>query len=216
MEETHHEHEAHSGLLWHELLHHLPYAIFSVAISLVVLSFVSVSGHTSTADALFHNFHFLHIVFAATGTVITFMRFSRSVVKALLVGICAPAIFCSLSDAVLPYYGGRLLGMDMHWHLCFYSELRNVLPFLIVGVLNGFVMGKHHYSRLASFSVSSHFVHILVSSMAASMYLMAHGFDDMSAQIGTVFIFLIVAVLVPCTVSDVIVPLLFAGTDKRT
>ena len=81
------EHEGHSTSLVHELMHHLPYAIFSVALSLIVLSLIT---HVTSiwhgycqetqekADALFHNFHFLHIIFAATGTVITFLRFSKS------------------------------------------------------------------------------------------------------------------------------------------
>ena len=214
-----HEHEEHSNSLGHELLHHLPYAIFSVAVALVVLSLVD-SGSDSEqaldrADSLFHNFHFLHIVFASTGTVLTFLRFSSSVMTGFLIGIFSPALFCTLSDAILPYYGGRLLGVDMHWHVCFYSELPNVLPFLIVGVLNGVVMARHHYSKLATFSVGSHFIHILVSSLAASMYLLSHGFAHWSSQIGVVFLFLIVAVLVPCTVSDVVVPMLFAKAHKK-
>jgi hypothetical protein len=217
------EHEKHSGSLTHELLHHLPYAIFSVSFALILLSLVSHVGPAvidladtaQKADALFHNFHFLHIIFAATGTVITFLRFSNSFLKGLFVGIFSPAVFCTLSDAVLPYYGGRMLGVAMDWHVCFYSELPNVLPFLIIGVINGFVMARHHYSKLADFSVGSHFVHILVSSMAASFYLLSHGFVDWSARIGFVFLFLIVAVLVPCTVSDVVIPMLFAKAERR-
>lgn len=218
--ENDHEHEAHSSSLSEELLHHLPYAIFSVAASLIVLSFFTHIGgnldaFAERADALFHSFHFLHIVFASTGTVLTFLRFSSSVPQALLVGIISPILFCSLSDAILPYYGGRLLGVPMHWHLCFYSELNNVLPFLIVGIINGFVMAYHHYAKLLSFSIGSHFVHILVSSLASSFYLVAHGFYNWSHSIGYVFLFLIGAVLVPCTMSDVVVPMLFAKAHKR-
>ncbi len=213
-----HEHEAHDASLWHELMHHLPYAIFSVAFALCILSLLTYGGTsnesleavTDRADALFHNFHFLHIIFAATGTVVTYLRFSRMILPGLLMGIFSPAIFCTLSDAVIPYYGGRLLGVPMDWHICFYSELPNILPFLFTGILTGFVMGHHHYNKLGSFSVGSHFVHILISSVAASLYLLANGFFEWSHQIGYVFLFLIVAVLIPCTVSDVVVPMIFA------
>jgi hypothetical protein len=224
----HHEHEEHSGSLFDELVHHAPYAIFSVAASLILLSFMTgfmdpVDHHhhgtccsqTNVADSLFHSFHFLHILFASTGTVITYLRFSKNLFKGSLIGLISPAFFCTLSDAVLPYYGGRLLGIPMHWHVCFYSELANVLPFLLVGIMSGIIMGRHHYSSLATFSVSSHFVHILVSSMAASFFLVAHGFTHWIAHIGMVFIFLIIAVLVPCTVSDVVVPMLFAKVNKK-
>ncbi len=221
--DNNHEHEGHSTSLMGELLHHLPYAIFSVAFSLIVLSLIThVSSYgvdaketAEKADALFHNFHFLHIIFAATGTMITYLRFSKSFIKGFFVGTLSPALFCTLSDAILPYYGGRMLGVHMHWHVCFYSELPNVLPFLIVGVINGIVMAYHHYSKLGTFSVGSHFVHILVSSLAASTYLLSHGFFDWSERIGLVFLFLIVAVLVPCTISDIVVPVLFAKADKK-
>jgi hypothetical protein len=215
------EHEKHSESLPHELLHHFPYAIFSVSFGLIVLSFLTHVGSNDVQEAaershsLFHNFHFLHIIFAATGTLITYLRFSRNLVGALLVGIISPAIFCTLSDAILPYYGGRLLGVPMDWHICFYSELPNVLPFLLVGIINGFVMAQHHYSKLASFSVGSHFVHILVSSLASCLYLLSYGFTDWSESIGAVFLFLIFAVLVPCTLSDVVVPMLFAKAHKK-
>lgn len=219
MHDHSHEHEEHSTSLWHELFHHLPYAIFSVAASLIVLSLVTnVSSDQSLlprANSLFHSLHFLHIIFAATGTVLTFLRFSSSYSQALLIGIVSPVIFCSLSDAVLPYYGGRLLGVPMHWHVCFYTELANVLPFLFVGILNGFVMARHHYAKLLSFSVGSHFVHILVSSLAASFFLVANGFANWAHSIGYVFLFLIGAVLLPCTISDVVIPMLFARARKR-
>jgi hypothetical protein len=215
------EHDEHSESLFHELLHHFPYAIFSVSFGLILLSFLTHGTITSPevaseqAHALFHNFHFLHIIFAATGTVVTYLRFSKNILNGLLIGIISPAIFCTLSDSILPYLGGRMLGVDMHWHLCFYSELPNVLPFLFVGVINGFVMGKHHYAKLAAFSVGSHFIHILVSSLASCLYLLSYGFSNWSESIGAVFLFLIFAVLLPCTLSDVVVPMLFAKAHKK-
>jgi hypothetical protein len=36
--------------------------------------------------ALFHSFHFIHILFAATGTIVTFRRFSKNYLRALIVG----------------------------------------------------------------------------------------------------------------------------------
>lgn len=215
------EHKEHSESLVHELFHHFPYAIFSVACGLILLSFLTHGGSVEAAEAserahsLFHSFHFLHIIFAATGTVVTFLRFSKNLAMGLLVGVVSPAVFCTLSDAILPYYGGRFLGVPMDWHICFYSELHNVLPFLLVGIINGFVMGRHYYSRLASVSVGSHFAHILVSSLASCLYLLSYGFSNWSESIGAVFMFLIFAVLVPCTLSDVVVPMLFAKAHKK-
>ena len=84
-----HNHD-HEHTLIGELMCHLPYAFFSVALGLTILSFVSYfsfnNGDTVAAqegaDTLFHSFHFMHIAFAATGTLITFFRFSKNVVRA--------------------------------------------------------------------------------------------------------------------------------------
>jgi hypothetical protein len=156
----------------------------------------------------------MHIVFAATGTLITFFRFSKNIVKGFLVGIFSTTVFCTLSDAIIPYIGGKLLGVNMHFHLCFLTELRNVLPFLGIGLLNGFVMSRHHSSKQSMFSTSSHFVHILISSFASTFYLVSHGFTQWYSSIGFVFLFLIIAVVIPCTFSDLIVPMAFAKGDK--
>lgn len=206
----------------HELLCHLPYAIYSVAFSLIMLSIYSVFSIgldpaivKKGSKALFHSFHFMHIVFAATGTIITFRRFSKKYFKALIVGIVSPTFFCILSDAVLPYVGGTILGVPMHFHMCFFSEPQRVIPFLVVGILNGFVMSMHHESKQGGYSLSSHAAHITISSLASTFYLISHGFTNWYASIGNVFILLIIAVVVPCTLADVVVPMTMAKWGKE-
>ena len=72
-EQGSHNHDSHGNSIYGEVVCHLPYAIFASAFALAILSFISV-GHTDvdrlcvTAHGLFHSFHFMHIVFAATGT----------------------------------------------------------------------------------------------------------------------------------------------------
>ncbi len=213
----------HGHSLFDELMCHLPYAIFSVAFSLTILSFLSytTTGVTDArlirrgANVLFHSFHFLHIVFAATGTLITFFRFSNNIFRGILVGIFTTITFCTLSDAILPYLAGRLLGVHMSFHLCFFSELRNVLPFLTVGLINGVVMGKYHVSRGGFYSIFSHFLHILISSFASTFYIVSHGLIHWYHFIGMIFLFLIIAVVVPCTLSDVVIPMTAAKAGKK-
>lgn len=211
----HHEHGCcgENSSVVEELAYHFPYAIYAVALtiamcSLYILGSAGVSHRN--LDLLFHTFHFMHIVFAATGTLITYFRFSRNMVGALIVGLIVPSIFCVLSDVVMPYYGGRMLGIDMDWHICFASELHNVLPFLFMGMLNGFVLSRHDMARQEVYSIVSHFTHILVSSLASAFYLIAHGFDTWYLNIGSFFLFLIIVVVVPCTLGDVVVPMFFA------
>jgi len=218
-----HSHDSGQHTIIDEMICHLPYAIYSVAFSLIILSIYSVFSMTldpaivkKGSKALFHSFHFMHIVFAATGTVITFCRFSKNYVRALIVGILSPTFFCILSDAVLPYIGGRLLGVSMHFHACFFTEPQRVIPFLIVGIINGFVMSRHHESKQGGYSLSSHATHIFISSLASTFYLISHGFTNWYASIGNVFVLLIVAVVVPCTLADVVVPMTMARLGKKS
>lgn len=207
---------AHEHTVLQELICHFPYAVFSVAFALTLVSFIPMtgSGVHEQSHALFHSFHFMHVVFAATGTMITFLRYSRNIMLGLVVSFFSPAFFCILSDAILPYYGGLMLGVKMHWHICFITELHNVLPFLFVGMLTGIALNYHGSSQQGFYSVFSHFVHIFVSSIASTFYLISHGFTDWNESIGFVFLFLVVAVVVPCTFSDVIVPMLFARANN--
>ncbi len=200
-------------LLIHELAHHFPYAVFSVALSFVgaaILGYFSFGATPETVEqgslVLFHSFHFLHIVFAATGAVLTFFRYSDSVVKGLLLGALNAAFFCILSDIFMPYLVGECLGVAMELHVCFMHEMHNIIPFLLVGVFNGWLLSKHHSGKKSFYSLWSHFTHILVSSLASMMYLISHGMHDWMPYMGILFAFLVIAVVVPCTLSDVVVP----------
>ena len=211
-------HACDSSLIIKELVAHLPYAIFSVAFALVILSFTSFFMITQEngplvvkgTKILFHSFHFMHLVFAATGTIITYFRFSRGFIKAIIIGTLCPAIFCMMSDVLLPYLGASMLGVTMKLHICFVTDISQVIPFLCIGILNGYVMSRHRTSMQPMYSVFSHSIHTLVSSLASTFYLVSHGFVNWYEHIGFVFVFLIIAVVLPCSMSDVVVPILFA------
>lgn len=209
----------HHHTVWEEIICHLPIAIFSVAFGLIMLSLLSYfdpSGtNTTGAHRLFHNFHFLHLLFAATGTVLTFKRYSNRFFVGLLVGIIVPIIFCTLSDAVLPYLAGELLGVEMKFHWCFITHTQIVIPFLLVGILNGWVMSGHSLNKKLFYSQGFHFLHIFISSTASLLYMVSFGYAKWWKDMGLLFIFLILAVLIPCTLSDIIVPMLFAKIKKK-
>lgn len=221
-------HDHHEGNLMGELMHHLPYAVFSIALGLVILSFLDVFGighHSGGHDhchgamqgahLLFHNFHFLHIIFAMTGSLVMFSRFSSNIIKGIIVSLVSSFVFCTLSDVILPYLSGVILGVHMHFHICFISEFYNVAPFYFIGLVNGLVMSRHNSSLKGLYSVGSHFGHILISSLASLFYLISEGFDNWHPQMGLLFIFLIIAVVIPCTLADVIVPIFFARPRKN-
>jgi hypothetical protein len=213
-----------SSSIWSELLLHSPYAIFSVAFGFVVLSFSSfffIGSNLATIQdscgILFHSFHFMHIVFAVSGTMVMFMRFSRNALLGLVLAIISPTFFCLLSDVMFPYLAGNILGVHMDLHICLSSELHNVIPFTLIGLLHGYALSYRDKQQQSFVSLSSHAIHIFISSLASMFYLVGHGLHNWFPHMGIIFLLMIVAVVVPCTLSDVIVPMYFArfGGKKK-
>lgn len=209
-------------LLAHELAHHFPYAVFSVALSFIgaaLLGYFSFGASASVVESgslvLFHSFHFLHIVFAATGAVLTFFRYSNKLAQGLIMGVVNAAFFCILSDIFMPYIVGELLGFSMELHVCFLHEMHNIVPFLAIGIFNGWLLSKHGSGKKSFYSLWSHFAHILVSSLASMMYIISHGMHDWMPYMGYLFALLVIAVVVPCTLSDVIVPVYIARFNGK-
>jgi len=214
----HREHRCgNSSTVLNELIYHMPYAIFSVALALgmlsVLYSVMSIEEIHSKSDILFHSFHFLHLVFASTGAFIIYLRYSSSVLRGFIVSLFSTVIFCTLSDVILPYCAGLILGVHMHIHFCFLTELQNVVPFVCVGLLNGYIVHRNAVGLWDS--KVFHFAHTLVSALASLFYVVGHGLEHWYVHMGLLFILLIIAVVIPCTCADIIVPVFFAKLDKK-
>lgn len=216
------------NVFFHELAHHLPYGILAVACALLLLSFVDVLFHAQLTgsighahggccshthdglDTLFHAFHFIHLVFAASGAMLTFYRYSNNIVSGIIIGTVSSSIFCTLSDVLLPYIAGLMLGVDMDLHICFTSELGNILPFLFIGVVNGLVMKYVQDFKTEKSSLQLHFFHTFISAVASIFYAVGHGLHDFHSYLGIFFLLMVVAVILPCTLADVVAPIYMA------
>ena len=211
----------------HELFHHLPFGTLAVALSLMILTIIHVSGigyavpsfaahagcccqENNGMNVLFHSFHFIHILFAVSGAMMTFYRYSNRIILGMIIGVISSSVFCTLSDVLLPYLAGALLGMDMELHICFFSELSNILPFLLIGALNGLIMYHVRDFKTESNSLNLHFFHTMISALASSFYAVGHGFSDFYSYLGLFFLLILGAVVLPCTIADVVVPIFCA------
>lgn len=228
------EHHISQKSMWqifaHELVHHLPYGTVSVAFALMLLSMITVlfglsdishhnhvhdgvdhaCGMLSGLDVLFHSFHFAHILFAASGTMVTFYRYSKNLWAGIFIGVVSSVVFCTIADILLPYAAGRLLGVDMELHICFRSELANILPFLGVGVINGIIIPRGKEGHTEHHSSSLHFIHTFISAMASIFYAIGHGLENFYDYLGIFFVLMLITVVIPCTLSDVVAPVLWA------
>lgn len=222
--EHHDQKKSLKNLLWEEFACHMPYGIVAVLAGLTIISIASAFVVTQSIDplllkklskGLFHTFHFMHIVFATTGTILTYSRFSKNLLHAFLVGLLSPSFFCLLSDVVLPYVGARMLGVSAKMHICIIEEPLRLLPFLCIGLLNGIIMAYHGDRKKWFHAIGSHAMHVFISAFASVFFLISQGFARIDLHIGNLFLLLIVAVIIPCTFSDLIIPMLIArgGAD---
>lgn len=165
------------------------------------------------ARLFFHLFHPAHMLFSAAATTAMFFRYERRVFKAILIGLIGAIGVCGISDIAMPHASLLILGTPAHLHLCIVEHPSLVLPFAFVGVLVGIgTAGGTTHSTIAS-----HSLHVLASTMASIFYMVGPlGVIAWIDDLGKVFIFVVLAVMIPCCVSDIVFPLLMsrAGRDR--
>ncbi len=201
-----------------ELREHFPYSIFSVAAGMIILGFLTFgvrvfgSGNISTpAKGLFHVFHPIHILLSATATTAMFWRHEKRFLKAVIIGFIGAVGICGISDIFIPYIAGFLLGVKMHLHICIIEHPGLILPFVATGIFTGFIMSD----TTEKSTIFSHAAHVLISSMASILYLISFGLIEWIHVAGMVFIYMILAVMIPCCMSDIVFPLLLTQGRKH-
>ncbi len=214
-----HDTPCNSGKLKHvlfELKEHLPFTVFSALMSMVVVGVLMAIAITLKENAfqthsqnLFHLFHPVHLLLSATATTAMFWRHEKKLTKVVIIGFSGSILTCGISDVIIPFCSGMILNSNFEFHLCLTDHPLMIFPFVTVGILVGIIATE----RVEKTSCYSHSGHVFVSSMASILYLIAFGLTDWISHIGSVFIIIIFAVIVPCCTSDIIFPLLFA---KRT
>lgn len=205
-----------------EFAHHLPYTTVSSLIAMAAVWYFGVTQlpqHTGTSLAAtfawsFHVLHPLHISLSAITTTALFWRYERNLAKALVVGLVGTMIPCGLSDYIFPFVGGSLLRQPVELHICLIDHPMIILPFLALGIVGGLLFEE----RIAGGSVFSHGAHVFISSLASLLYLVSFGFTDWLGDIRLVFpVFLVVviAVWIPCCISDIVIPVSAAHEHGR-
>jgi len=190
-----------------ELQKHLPYTIFSVAVGMMTLGaftvLIEAKKFPQASQNLFHIFHPLHILFSAIATTAMFWRHDKRILKAVFIGFVGAVSLCGISDILIPFVAGYFLGVKMHLHICILADPMLILPFLFFGIFMGFVL-----PTVVESTVFSHAAHVLISSMASIFYLVSFGLTEWIPVGGMVFIYIVLAVMIPCCTSDIVFPLL--------
>ena len=161
---------------------------------------------------MFHLFHPLHMFFSAAATTAMFWRYERRAIKAILVGLIGAIGVCGTSDILMPHVSLQLLGKTFPLHICIIEHPGLVLPFAIVGVVVGLLAAM----GVAKSTIFSHSIHVFVSTMA-SIFYMIQGYGRLGwiDDLGWIFCFVVLAVMVPCCFSDIIFPLAMSTKARK-
>lgn len=202
------------SLIVRELRLHLPFTLSGVAGALLVLlaahfwiiPFIHADRQRFIHDS-FHAWHALHVFLSAIATTAIFYRHQKNIPGAIFIGYFSTLALCGLSDWLLPYLGGRVMGIDMHLHMCLIEEPGLVLTANTIGIL----IGLFTEAKFGKISYFSHGFHVLVSSLASLFYLVSFGVVDWISFSAGIFIVTTISVIIPCCSSDIIIPLSFVS-----
>ena len=190
----------------HELKHHLPFTAFATIIAIILVVLLQYLLQKQISENLFEIFHPLHIIASSIVTAGIFYKYKSKLIPALLVGIAGSIILGSLSDIILPWLGGNLLGFGTSFHLLLIEKPVLILAVAIIGSSIGI---STKITRMP------HFIHVFLSVFASLFYLLAF------SQIFNIFYFIasflivLISVILPCCISDILFPFFFLGKKLK-
>jgi hypothetical protein len=193
-----------------ELKIHSPFTILGALSGLVIMLFFQNVTYEVSYN-IFYILHPIHVLLSALVTVSIYENYkcNREGSKCnlgilLFIGYIGSVGIATISDSLIPYIGETLLGLpNKGLHLGFIEKWWLVNPLAIIGI------------AIAYFRPSTkmpHLGHVLLSTWAS----LFHIFMALGKPIGLhiyliVFMFLFIAVWLPCCLSDIVFPLLFVN-----
>ncbi len=211
-------HESRKNIFFDELSNHIRFTILAVIIAalLIILSkrilFSVYTGNTVVSEDLFEGFFISHLFFASLTPAALFSIYRRSLWIGLILSIATSSITCTLSDIIFPYLGGVILNYNMQFHVCIYEEPVLAWTFIISGAFIGYILSQY----VRKLSRYTHTAHILLSSLAAGLYLVSFGVGFLSIKALLFVPILIISVLIPCVMNDIGVPTLIVSSSTKT
>ena len=185
----------------HELKEHAPFTALGALTGIIIMVIVVLGNVPShVANTIFYTLHPLHVLLSALVTTAMYVRYSKTKFwVAILIGWTGSIGIATVSDAIIPYLGGSLLNAQMEFHVPFIEEWW--INFLALG---GIAIG--YWKQTTKIP---HFGHVLLSTWASLFYIVAFGQAEWIPLLPLIFLFLFLAVWLPCCLSDVVYPLLF-------
>lgn len=198
-------------LIVRELKNHSPFTGLGALTGIIaLLAFINLPF--SASYRIFYILHPLHVFLSAFVTSSMYLLHieenkRKKIISLLLVGYFGSVGIASISDSVIPYLGEILLKMpNTGIHLGFIEEWWIVNPAAFAGILFAYFKPSTKFP---------HAGHVLLSTWASTFHLiMAAGTRFNWYIYFIIFLFLFVAVWLPCCASDIVFPLLFVKLKK--
>jgi len=187
-----------------ELKSHAPFTAFG-AVTGVIIMVIIVFGNIphSISQTIFYTLHPLHVILSAIVTTAMYKKHSHSKIWAvILIGYFGSIGIATISDAVIPYLGGLLPGIEMEFHLPFIEKWWLINPMALIGIAIGYLRPTTKFPHLG---------HVLLSTWASLFYFTTFGTAYWLPLLPAIFLFLFLAVWIPCCLSDIVFPLFFVS-----
>jgi hypothetical protein len=198
-----------SSAIFSELKEHLPFTLLVSLFAGALVAVLYFVGRVPTEE-LFEIAHPAHILVSAAATAGIYWKYAGRVaanrlpltawMKTVLVGVSGAILIGALSDVLLPFFGGRVFGLETAFHLPLLE-----MPVLILGLsFLGAVIGMY-------FDVFklTHSLHVFLSVFASLFYLLAFSVELSAAAVLLMSGLVFLVVYIPCCLSDIVFPLFF-------
>ncbi len=208
-----------AGQILKELKTHAPFTVFGAITGIVIMAF-SLKLPYKVSYNIFYVLHPLHVLLSALVTAAMYKFHTCSSVNAdcikgkcnfwalTIIGYVGSVGIATISDSLIPYAAESLLNMPRREiHLGFIEKWWLVNPLAIAGI------ALAYYKPATKFP---HSLHVLLSTWASLFHIIMAKVEVLSRfSYATIFIFLFLAVWLPCCVSDIVFPLLFVKRNKQ-
>ena len=191
-----------------ELRDHAPFTAAGAITGIIFMVIISSGNFLSLVSqvsyTIFYILHPAHVVLSALVTTALYKKYSSGKLWAvILVGYFGSIGIATISDSIIPYLGETLMVLPYREiHIGFIEEWWIVNPAALLGIIIGYLRGTTKFP---------HYGHVLLSTWASLFHIiMALGEAANWITLLIIFLFLFLAVWIPCCLSDIVFPLLFA------
>lgn len=193
-----------------ELRAHIPFTAKASILGVVLAYATDHLTHrfsaTELSASIFDLAHPIHVLFScsvSTAMLYKYWKGKRSPLLAIFTGMTIALAIGILSDSLFPYLGSLPFKKETFFYIELFSQPALVLSGAAAGALLGILRGNTRYH---------HFFHVLISMTASLFYVLSFGFTLTAWLLPYLVAVVFLAVIVPCCVSDIVLPIAVLGT----